>query len=183
MEQSTANSGIAMGRGRRGVMGGFTLFEMVLVLLVIGIAAAAIVPAVGNNIRSPKLRTAANVLASDIEFCASECIAQPNAPRAINFDTTGNKYTVVDSNDGTAIKHPMDGQSYVNDFATGRNSQLSGVGITGLVMGSETLSSLTFSAYGRPTITADLVITLTYNNQTLQVTVKNGTGDVVISGG
>ena len=162
---------------------GFTLFEVVLVMLILGVAAAAIVPAVGNNVRSPKLKTAANVLAADIEYCASECIAQPNAPRSISFDTSNNTYTLLDTNAGTALKHPMDSADFVNDFSSGRNAQLSGVSITKIAVGSSsTLSTLTFDAYGKPQITADLVITLAYNGQTMNVTVKMGTGDVSISG-
>src|SRR5262245_48437538 len=136
--------------------GGFTLFELCLCVLIIGIAAAAIVPAVGNNVRSPRLKTAANVLAADIDFCASECIAQPGAPRKINFDTTANTYTLVD-NTGTTISHPMDGLAYVNDFSTGRNAQLAGVRITGIAVGAGTTTNLTFNAYGKPqNLSADL---------------------------
>jgi len=172
-------------RGTRGAArgGGFTLFELVLMVLVLGIAAAMIVPAVGNNIRAPKLRTAANVLAADIEFCASECIGQPGAPRAIIFDTTGNKYTVAVFSTSAAVAHPMDGMNFVNDFATGRNAQLSGVTLTRLAMGSGTLTTLTFDAYGKPLIAADLAITLTYNGQSMTVTVKAGTGDITIVDG
>jgi Tfp pilus assembly protein FimT len=160
----------------------FTLFELTLVLLIIGIAAAAIVPAIGNNIRSPRLKAAANVLAADIDLCASECIARPGSPRAITFDTTHNSYSLIDINAGTPIKHPSDGLPFNNDFATGRNSQLAGVTVTALTMGSGTLSTLTFDVYGKPLITADFVITLSYNGQSLKVTVKNLTGDVSISG-
>jgi type II secretory pathway pseudopilin PulG len=155
---------------------------MVLVLLILGIAAAAIVPAVGTNLYSSKLKTAANVLASDIEFCSSECIAQPSAPRAITFDTTHNSYSVIDFNAGTVINNPGDAMAFTNDFATGRNAQLSGVSITALTMGAGTLTALSFDAYGKPLITADFVITLSYKGQTMTVTVKMGTGDVSISG-
>src|SRR4051812_8141663 len=75
----------------------FTLFEMTLVVLILGIVAAALIPPVGNNITSPRLRTAANVIACDLEYCASESIAQPTALRAITFDTVRNKYTLVDN--------------------------------------------------------------------------------------
>jgi prepilin-type N-terminal cleavage/methylation domain-containing protein len=160
----------------------FTLFELVLVVLIIGIAAAAIVPAIGNNLHSSELSTAANMLASDIDFCASTCISQPEAPCAITFDTTHNQYSVIDVNSGGVLTAPMDGLPYVNDFATGRNAQIAGVTITGLVMGSGTLTSLTFDPYGKPVTTADFVITLTYNGQSMSVTVSHLTGDVSISG-
>ncbi len=160
----------------------YTLFELMLVVLIIGIAAAAIVPAVGNNVHSSSLRAAANVLAADIELCASDCIGQPGAPQAITFDAANNKYSVIDVHSGTTINHPMDSMPFVNDFSTGRNAQLKGVSITSLVMGAGTLTSLTFDMYGKPVTTADFVITLTYNSQTMTVTVKQGTGDVSIAG-
>src|SRR4051812_7847253 len=104
----------------------FTLFEMTLVVLVLGIVAAALIPPIGNNLTSPRLRTAANVVACDLEYCASESIAQPTALRGVTFDTPRNKYTLV-NNSGATLTHPGDGQPYVNDFSTGRNLQLSGV--------------------------------------------------------
>jgi prepilin-type N-terminal cleavage/methylation domain-containing protein len=162
---------------------GFTLFELVMVVMILGIVAAALVPPLGNNLYSPRLRTAANMLASDIDFCASESIAQPSAPRAVTFDTTGNKYTLLDFKALTALKHPADSRDYVNDFVTGRNAQLAGVTLQSVVSGGSPVSTVAFDAYGRPLLAADLVITLAFNGQTLAVTVKSTTGDVSITGG
>jgi Tfp pilus assembly protein FimT len=166
------------------------LFELVLVVLVVGICAAILLPAVGDNLASPRLRAAANVLAADIEFCSSECITRTTAARAIVFDLANNKYTLQDISSGTAIAHPADGKPFVNDFSTGRNAQLSGVTITAVTVGTNTLSVLTFNAYGQPIppgstgnsglMTADTVITLSYRGETMRVTVAKGTGDVTI---
>ena len=158
----------------------FTLFELAVVVLIIGIAAAALLAAVGGDIRSARLATAANVLASDIEFCQGECINRPDTPRQITFDLTNNKYTVQDKATTATINHPADSQPFVNDFSTGRNAQLAGVAVTGLAMGAGSLNVLTFDSYGRPSITADFVVTLTYKGNTMRVTVKQGTGDVSI---
>ena len=168
-------------RGERRA-GAFTLFEMVMVVLILGIVAAALVPPLGNNLYSPRLRTAANVLAADIDYCAGECIAQPSTPRAITFDTTGNRYSVIDFSATTPIKHPADGLDFINDFATGRNAQLAGVHIQSIVSGGTPLSTLTFDAYGRPLINADTTITLALNGQTLALKVSATTGDVSITG-
>jgi prepilin-type N-terminal cleavage/methylation domain-containing protein len=157
----------------------FTLVEVIMVLLVLGIAAAMVVPAVGSNLYAARLKTAANVLASDIEFCQSECIAQPSAPRAVVLDVASNTYKLVVFSSNATIKHPADGQNFVNDFATGRNAQLSGVSITAVTGG--TPATLTFDGYGRPLITADMVITLAFSGQTMTVTVAKGTGDVSIT--
>jgi len=166
-----------------GSLRAFTMFEIMLVVLIIGIVAAALAPPLGNNLYSPRLRTAANVLAGDIDFCASESIAQPNAPRSVLFDTTSNKYTLLDFLARTTLKHPADSQDFINDFATGRNAQLSGVTLRSVVSGGSAKSEVKFDAYGRPALTSDLVITLGYNGQTLTVTVSAATGDVAITGG
>ena len=165
-------------RPAAGLRRAFTLFEMTIVVLIIGIAAAAVLSAVGGDIRSSKLATAASVLAADIEFCQGECINHPDALRQMNFDLTNNKYSILSG--GSIVPHPADSLPFTNDFATGRNAQLSGVTVTALTMGSGTLNVLTFDAYGRPAITADFVITLTYRGNSLHVTVKQTTGDVSI---
>lgn len=164
---------------------GFTLFEVTLVLLILGTVAAALVPVVGGNIRSSRLRTAANVLAADLEYAASTCISRPKNPAAVSFDAVQNRYTVLDLNTGATLKHPMDGQDYVNDFASGRNANFADVAISSVAVGTAsptTAASITFDAYGKPTLAANLTITLTYKTQSLAVTVNSVTGDVTISG-
>jgi prepilin-type N-terminal cleavage/methylation domain-containing protein len=161
----------------------FTLFEVVLVILILGIVAAALVPPLGGNLYSSRLRTAANMLAADIDYCASESIAQPSAPRAVAFDITGNKYTLLDFKALAMLKNPADSKDYINDFSTGRNAQLAGVTLQSVLSGGNPVSTVAFDAYGRPLLAADLVITLAFNSQTLTVTVKSATGDVIISGG
>jgi len=158
----------------------FTLFELSLCLLIIGTIAAALVPIIGNNIRSSRLRTAANVLAADIDFCASTCIGKPSSPAAVSFGV--NKYTLLDVNSGNTLTHPMDGGTYINDFETGRNAQLTDVKIKSVTSAGNAVTALTFDSYGKPVLTADLLVTLVYNAQSLTVTVKAATGDVTISG-
>ncbi len=162
----------------------FTLFELSLCLMIIGIIAAALVPIIGNNIRSSRLRTAANVLAADIDYCSSICISRAKATNAaaISFDTAHNKYTLIDVASGATLKHPADSSDFVNDFATGRNAQYADVVLKSITAGSNPVTALTFDCYGKPAASADVVITLTYNMQTLTVTVKASTGDITISG-
>src|SRR5271169_512195 len=64
----------------------FTLFELVTVVFIIGLAAAVLFAAAGGDLHSPRLATAANILASDIELCQGECINRPNTPRAVSFN-------------------------------------------------------------------------------------------------
>jgi Tfp pilus assembly protein FimT len=160
----------------------FTLFEIVLVVLIMGIVAAALVPPVGANLYSPRLRMAANVLAADIEYCASECIAQPSTPRAITFDIAHNRYSIIDFSTSAPLKHPLDGSNFTNDFSSGRNAQLSGVSIQSVTSAGTPLTSLAFDPYGRPLINNDVIITLAFQGNTLTLQVSATTGDVSITG-
>jgi Tfp pilus assembly protein FimT len=160
---------------------GFTLFEITLVTLILGICAGTFLAAAGGDLRSSRLGVAANVLASDIEFCQGDCINQPSAPRKMVFDTTGNTYSIINTITGIAIPHPADAMPFINDFATGRNAQLAGVSVTAVMMGTSPMTVLQFDMYGRPLITADLSVTLSYNGSTMHVMVKAGTGDVSIT--
>ena len=173
------------GRGRQAKAcpasrGGFSLFELTIVILIIGIVAAMMLPAVGTNYTSSRLSSAANVLASDIEFCASECITHPSNARAIVFDLTNNNYTVEVYATATASDASGGPASRSSMILRPGGTRLTGVTITKIVVGSGTMTTLAFDAYGRPTITADMVITLSYAGNTQTVTVKKGTGEVSI---
>ena len=152
-----------------------------IVVAIIGIIGALVVPLATGNLTSPRLRTAANVLASDIEFTLGECIDRPDDPRVIFFEPAVNRYTVNTVSGGSTINHPMDGQPFVNDFATGRNAQLAGINLDSVTMGNGTMALLTFDPYGKPIITQDLLITLRYGQQRLLVTVNKRTGETTIT--
>ena len=155
------------------------MFEMTLVVLIIGIMGAVLIPLMGNNLNYSRLPTAANVLAADIEFCSSECITHPTNPpsRQIVFDVDNNKYTIQDAS-GNTITHPSDSLPYVNDFSTGRNLRFEGVSIRQITGGG---AILTFDAYGRPLITEDMAIQLQYTTSTMTVTIQKGTGETTIT--
>ena len=159
---------------------GFTFAELVIVVLIIGLVALLVIPATSSSMSASRLSTSANVLAADIEFCLSECIARPNDPRVVYFDVTNNKYSMVALNASTVIAHPMDQQPYTNDFTTGRNANFVGVVMTSAACGNTNLTVLTFDPYGKPLLTNDLIVALTYQGQQMNVKVNATTGEVSI---
>lgn len=160
--------------------GGYTLFELVLTLLIIGIIAAIAVPTVGQSMGQPRLKTAANLVAADIEFVMSECISRPDARRLIIFDTASNRYYVVDAS-FTTITNPGDGLPYENDFATGRTASFKGVTLVSCTVNGNPVEGFSFTPYGRPETTHDVLITLAYDSQQMRITVAKASGAISIS--
>src|ERR1700743_499026 len=80
------------GRSRRSRA--FTLMEVVITVTVIGFCAGLVIAAFSSAIRGGPLAPAANVLASDVEFCQQECIARPSEPRKIVFNVQQNQYSI-----------------------------------------------------------------------------------------
>jgi type II secretion system protein H len=84
-----------MERNRRKISPAFTLVEVLIVLMVIGIIAAIAVP-LYVSAASTQLRTAANMIASDLEYAKSMSISTGQS-HSIVFDTTAESYSIKNS--------------------------------------------------------------------------------------
>ena len=171
----------------------YTLAELLIVVLIIGVIGLIAIPQT-TGMRSPRLKTAANVLAADLEFCQSQCINDPGNPYVVSFDTVNNAYAlttppVAPAPTATPVNHPADGLPFRNDFATGRNAALAGVTLTSVTNvpngpgnGGAAVPTLAFSSFGVPqtTLPQNLTITLTADGSQMVVTVDYATGDVSI---
>lgn len=81
-----------LGGARR--RGGYTLLELMVVLVLMGIAAALVIPNVrgSENIR---IQTAVRAIASDIMYAQSDALAY-QARRAVVFDPASNDYWIAE---------------------------------------------------------------------------------------
>jgi len=93
---------------------GFTVIEVIMVVLIIGIAAGVVVPMM-SSAGSMQIRAAVNMIAADLEYAKSMAISR-GQPYSVVFNKAAETYQVVDQNN-SVIPHPVKkGFNYVIDF-------------------------------------------------------------------
>jgi prepilin-type N-terminal cleavage/methylation domain-containing protein len=114
-------------RNRRG----FTLVEILAVLVIIGIASAIVVPNLSNR-DDLRAASAARIVVADLIYAQNMAISAQK-PIYVKFDVTNNSYELLStaSSDGDVLmKHPMTQRDYQETFGSDSNNGLSTVSIT-----------------------------------------------------
>ena len=166
---------------------GFTLVEIIIVVVILGIAAAIAVPMV-SSAADMQVRSAANRIAADLDYAKNLAITHQRRHWVV---FSGNSYEIrTVEDDGTTeyvIDHPVNPGSFVVDFSA--DSRLSRVNIVTADFDSDSSNTITFDYLGSPYsgtgTTAPLnsgQITLQAADFTLTVDVEPVTGYVTISG-
>jgi type II secretion system protein H len=156
-----------------GADAGFTLIEMMIVVVIIGIAAAMAVPMISSG-ASFQVRSAANLVAADLEYAKSMAISR-GQPYKVVFDATDESYQIKDSAD-TAIAPP--GRKNIVRFGSG--GQLTEVAIVSASFGGT--GTVTFDYLGSPqSLTSEGVVTLQAGGITKTVRVEPVTGFISVS--
>jgi prepilin-type N-terminal cleavage/methylation domain-containing protein len=93
---------------------GFTLVEVIIVVVIIAIAAVIVVPMAGSA-AGMQIRSAAGMIAGDLEYAKSMAISRGQYFSVV-FDEAAESYWIEDQ-DGNVIEHPVKkGFNYVVDF-------------------------------------------------------------------
>jgi prepilin-type N-terminal cleavage/methylation domain-containing protein len=99
---------------------GFTLVEILVVVIILGIASAVVVPNLGTH-NDLNAAAASRTVVSDLVFAQNRAILGQSM-RYVNFDTANQKYSVLISapNAGTLVyeQNPVSLQNYVQTFGT-----------------------------------------------------------------
>ncbi|MBN1392918.1 MAG: prepilin-type N-terminal cleavage/methylation domain-containing protein [Sedimentisphaerales bacterium] len=131
--------------GLRGGSSGFTLAEILLVVVIIAIAAMIAVPMI-SSADSIQIRSAANMIAADLEYAKSMAISRQKNYSLV-FNPAGDYYEVHDPNG--IIKHPVNKRfDYRVDFSS--DSRLAEVIIEKADFDPGSSSTITFDYLGSP---------------------------------
>lgn len=81
---------------RRPGQAGFTLYEAMMVLLIVGIVVGALTPSVRRQLTRARINRAANVMAADL-MLAQSIAGRQRIPVRVSYDVINKLVTVVDS--------------------------------------------------------------------------------------
>lgn len=130
-------------RVRRGTFGGFTLAEMMLVVVILAIAAMLAIPFAASG-AATQLKSAATIIASDLEYAKSMAISK-GKQYSVVFDAGAESYRIEDVNG--VISHPIKkGFAYTVNFAA--DSRLARVDISSVSF--DAASTISFDYLGSP---------------------------------
>jgi len=123
---------------------GTTLIELVIVLVILAIAAALAIPMI-SSASGVQVRSAANLLASDLEYAKNMSISSGQNYSLVFVD--GQSYKVCDQS-GSTVSHPVSGKSYVVDYSV--DGRLEKVTISNVDIQPGSSQQITFDYLGSP---------------------------------
>ena len=102
----------------------FTLVEILAVVAILGIAAAVILPQIGNRDDLRAISTARAIMA-DLSYAQSQAVSTQKA-QYVRFDTTNNRYDLLTqiSPSDVYMTHPVNGGNFSVPLGAGRKDDL-----------------------------------------------------------
>lgn len=151
---------------------GFTLVEMIVLVVILSLIALAAVPMIGSA-GTMQLKAAANKIAADLEYAKSMAISRQKT-YTIGFDALNERYWIMDS-DGL-ITNPINNKTFMIDFAT--EAKLNRVEIDSVDFDS--VMSISFDYLGSPYAGSDTSSPLTDGTNGITIKVGDDTMEILV---
>lgn len=159
---------------------GFTLIELVMVILIIAILSTVIITDIINSSSQAKLEGARWKFKSDLSFAQSLAVTQ-QLNHGIIFDPTTETYSVYRQNPSDIVNNPLTGNPFTVNYS--QDTYFKGLDIVSTSFGSPTTNQVEFNNFGSPSdgtnpLTIDGSVTLSYQGSSVTITVTKNTGKV-----
>ena len=159
---------------------GFTLIELVMLLLVLAIVAVVIMTDLSTSVNATRLDAAGWKLKSDIIYAQRLAVTQ-QVNHGVIFDPSAETYSVYRQTSSTTVNDPLSGAPMTTNYATDSNVKKVGIVVTSI--SAPTTNQLEFNSFGVPSdgttvLSSDGTVTLGLGSSTSVVTIIKNTGKV-----
>lgn len=160
----------------RGTSPGFTLFEVMIIALLLGIVAAVAVPSINNTFDEMKLNGAAREVVSALYYAQSISIKEGKDYK-VQFQIAQNRFSCQESLTSLKPLHPADKKPYEIDFDD--EGYIQGVTLISAIFGISNKSSVKFNSLGEADDSGSVV--LGYGGFQKTITVSSPSGKVSVN--
>jgi type II secretion system protein H len=154
---------------QRGAIG-FTITEIMVVTIIMGIASAVVIPQFGGN-TTQYAQTAATTITQTFQY-AQDLAVTTQSPVTVSISDSGHVFTLK-NNLGATLTHPIDHQLFIVSLRD--ESSTSGLTIT---PGFNNIDDVVFDAFGAPTTGGTITISHSKMPLDMVVTLHPATGSI-----
>jgi prepilin-type N-terminal cleavage/methylation domain-containing protein len=155
---------------------GFTMVEVMIVLIILGIVSAMAIPSIRSNLDEIKLDGAAREIVSAIQYCQSIAIKEGKTYQ-LHFTVTQEKFKCQDLATTTPVLHPIDKKPYLFNFQ--QEGYFQGVDIVSASFNPGNKSQIDFSSLGEPNRFGSIV--LDYGGLQKTITLSGLMGNIAVN--
>ena len=183
----------------RGIRGGFTLVEILAVVVILGIASAIVIPQIGTR-DDMRVKAASRTLIADLIYAQNLAISTGQVVY-VRFDTAGNSYSLLTSplsskaKKGDPVQHPITQTDYVTGFGSSHRGweqvKIKSAVINGVDVNFRPEFTVGFDEIGSPHVWCydvdqrndlnDGTIVLQAGQFTNTITVSPATGEILVN--